>query len=136
MLARTIRTYRMADVPVGWRVRMRELSLGPLPDGWGSWSWTFHNGSCWAALGFVNDNELVAWAGLTEEVDTLPVVAVFVEELHRGSGLAAELLTSLLRGLLVAGDISVGDRIYASTGRWGRYEIVMDELGLECVTWV
>lgn len=64
-------TAPMREHPVGWRQRMRELSLGPV--GWGIWSWTFGDGSTYAAVA-VDKGQLFGWAGLTCEVDLAPVV--------------------------------------------------------------
>ena len=134
MQPRIIRTGRMREVPVGWRMAIRDLSLGPVA--WGAWSWTFHDGSCWAALGFTPDERLIGWALLTCETDLLPVVAAYVHPTHRGHGLATELLTVLLRGLIQAGDLHEGDRVFASLHRWKKYETVLGDLGLEAVQWV
>jgi GNAT superfamily N-acetyltransferase len=122
----------MRDVPVGLRSRMRELSLGPIA--WGAWSWTFHDGSCWAALAFDRD-ALVGWAALTEETDVLPVVGVYVAETHRGRGLAATLMTTLLRSLLGARVLAPGAQVYNSSWRWSKYAKIIESCGLRSLAW-
>ena len=99
---------RMDDIPVGLKPRMRELSLGPW-EPWGFHPWTFHDGSTWASLAFagatVKAEQFIGWAGLTMQIDVMPVLGVFVDEGHRGGGRAELLVTGLLRELLAAGHL-------------------------------
>ncbi len=137
MKPRTITVSRMRDIPVGLRARMRELSLGPIA--WGFWSWTFHDGSCWAALAFDGDEtreaSLVGWAALTEETDVLPVVGVYVDESHRGRGLATTLMSSLLQALIAEGVLVRGARVFNSSWRWAKYAKVIESCGLRSLAW-
>jgi len=131
-------TSRMADVPVGLKPRMRELTLGAY-EPWGFWGWTFHDGSTWAALGFDGDttraDRLVGWAGLTQQIDVLPVVGVYVAEQHRSGRRAELLVTSLLRYLVAGKILHPGSAIAAATQRWSRYREVVESCGLKCETW-
>lgn len=135
---RTITFSRTHKLPVGLRARMRELSLGPVP--WGSWSWTFQDGSCWAALCFTggetDEDTLIGWAMLTMEVDILPVVGVFVHESCRGQGIGKLLVSSLLQSLIAAGKLQPGDTVYNSSMRWPVYEKVIESCGLRSALWV
>jgi GNAT superfamily N-acetyltransferase len=116
---------------------MRALSLGPVP--WGCWSWTFHDGSCWAALGFLGgettEAALVGWAAVTLETDLLPVVGVYVQEQHRGQGLGKALVTNLLQSSISGGILSPGDAVFNSTWRWPAYEQVIQACGLRSLPW-
>ena len=129
---------RMGDIPVGLKPRMRELSLGPW-EPWGFHPWTFHDGSTWASLAFagatVKAEQLIGWAGLTMQIDTIPVLGVFVDEGHRGGGRAELLVTGLLRELLAAGHLQKRDRVAASTQRWSKYPDIIKGCGLRCMTW-
>lgn len=134
---RTISVSRMAALPVGLRAKMRQLSLGPIA--WGAWSWTFHDGSCWAALGFLGgetaEDQLVGWAALTLETDVLPVVGVYVDPAHRGIGLASQLVTTLLQSLINSDVVSRGDAVFNSTWRWPKYDNIVEACGLRSVPW-
>lgn len=128
----------MGEVPVGLKPRMRELSEGPIP--WGLWSLTHHDGSTWVALAFegqehVSEN-LIGWACVSAEYDRLPMVGAYVALDHRGNGLGSELVTTILRSLLCSGDLSLGDTLYASLGRWPTYVDLLESCGLRCVEWV
>lgn len=127
---------RMAEIPVGWRQRIRELSLGPVA--WGSWSWTFQNGDCWVACAFegveTNPEAMVGWAAVTKEVDLLPVIGAYVDEGHRGRGLATMLATALLRWLVPV-HLSPGAEVYATTHRWPGWQEVIESCGLQCRQW-
>lgn len=135
--ARTISVSRMRDVPVGLRARMRELSLGPIK--WGAWSWTFHDGSCWAALAFDGDgtshDALVGWCALTMEVDVLPVIGVYVAESQRGRGVALTLVSSLLNALLADDVLQPGAKVFNSSWRWSKYAKVIESCGLRSLKW-
>lgn len=135
--ARTITVARMRDLPVGIRSRMRELSLGPVK--WGAWSWTFHDGSCWAALAFDGPEStvgaLVGWAALTMEVDLLPVVGVYVAESQRGRGVALTLVSSLLNALLAEGVLEPGAKLFNSSWRWSKYAKVIEACGMRSLRW-
>lgn len=124
---------RMRDLPVGVRARIRELSLGPYQV-WGSWSWTFHDGSCWAACLFLGE-ELVAWAAVTLETDVRPVIGTFTAEAHRGKGFAGVVVPAVLNYLLAARVLTPGDEVACSTERWARYPQVIVGCGLRCLTW-
>lgn len=129
---------RMGEIPVGLRPRMRELSEGPDLE-WGFWGWTYHDGSTWAALGFdgatVEPSACVGWAALTMQIDTLPVVGVFVEPARRHGRRGELLLTALLRSLVCDGTLHAGAEVMAATGRWGRYPAIIESCGLRCKTW-
>jgi GNAT superfamily N-acetyltransferase len=137
MKPRTITVSRMRDIPVGLRARMRELSLGPIK--WGAWSWTFHDGSCWAALAFDGDvtdhASLVGWAALTMEVDVLPVVGVYVHEAQRGRGVALTLVSSLLNALIAEKVLEPGGKLFNSSWRWSKYAKVIEGCGLRSLKW-
>lgn len=138
MRASLILTAPMRDVPLGLRPRLRELSLGPW-EPWGFWAWTLHDGSTWASLGFDGDttraDRLVGWAGLTTQVDVIPVVGCYVAEGHRHGGRGEALLRALLGQLLLEGVLHRGDTIAAATQRWRRYPEIIEACGLRCETW-
>lgn len=123
---------------MGLKPRLRELTLGPW-EAWGFWSWTHHDGSTWAALGFDGDTTkpeaLIGWAALTMQVDDLPVVGVYVEEGKRRGGRGELLLTTLLTSLVRQGILYHGATIAASTQRWEQYPKIIGSCGLRCVTW-
>lgn len=135
--ARTITVARMRDLPVGLRARMRELSLGPIR--WGAWSWTFHDGSCWAALAFDGSEStvesLVGWCALTMEVDVLPVIGVYVDEAQRGRGFALTLVSSLLNALIAEHVLEIGGKIFNSSWRWSKYAATIEACGLRSLKW-
>ena len=123
---------------VGYRQRMRELSLGPdIP--WGTWSWTFQDGSCWASMAFENGRmtpeRMVGWAGLSMEIDKLPVVACFVDESWRRQGIGSSLVTSLLSTLRDTGKLSRRDTIFATTSRWPKFYELVEDCGMACKEW-
>jgi GNAT superfamily N-acetyltransferase len=122
----------MADVAPEVRARLRELSLGPVA--WGAWSWTFHDGSCWAAVGY-RDQRVVGWAAMTREVDARPAVGCFVAESERGRRLGTSLVDLLLKELLERGVLKTGDELFASTWRWDRWPALLERRGLACVPW-
>lgn len=134
---RTIAVSRMAELPVGLRAKMRSLTLGPIA--WGSWQWTFQDGSCWAALCFLGgettEDKLVGWAALTMEMDLLPVVGVYVHEGQRGQGFGSSLVSTLLDSLVASGVIQAGDALFNSTWRWPRYEKLIADCGLRSLPW-
>ncbi len=134
---RTIITSRMRDLPVGLRVGIRALSLGPIA--WGGWAWTFHDGSCWAALAFdghVSSETMLGWCVLTMETDTLPVIGAYVHEDARGQGLGESMATALLQYLLAHRELYPGAAIFAATQRWPKWTQVIERCGLRCLTWV
>jgi GNAT superfamily N-acetyltransferase len=116
------------------RTKLRTLSLGPVI-AWGFWSWTFH-AKAWAAVEFDDDDEPIAWAAFTPEIDELPVVGVYVRNDHRRQGLGETLLRALLEHLIRAGVIGRGSAIFASTARWSKYEPTIEDMGLRCLTWL
>lgn len=122
----------MANLAVGHRQRIRDLSLGPVP--WGAWSWTFQDGSCWAALGF-EGGEMVGWAALTMEVDTLPVIGAFVAEPARGRGIGTTLVTTLLSRLVGLRVLERGAQVFNSTWRFPAYDAIIAGCGLHSVPW-
>ena len=127
----------MAEIPVGLRQKLRELTIGPVA--WGLWSLTFHDGSTWAALAFDGPQDpehLVGWACITQEYDVHPMIGAFVLESHRGQGYAPLLVTSLARSLLGEGVLSTGDKIVATLSRWGGYVDLLEGCGLVCEEWV
>lgn len=125
---------RMRDLPVGHRQAIRELSLGPTV-AWGSWSWTFQDGSCWAACA-LQDDAIVGWAALTLEVDMLPVLGAYVAESHRKQGIGSMLVTTLLRYLLGKGVLTPGVEIFNSTWRFESYAHLLQSCGLRSRKWM
>lgn len=128
----------MSRIPVGLRPRMRELSEGP-ELAWGFWGWTHHDGSTWAAVGFdgatVAPEAMVGWAGLTMQVDVIPVVGVYVDPGFRGDRRGETLLAALLRHAVCSGILHPGSEVAAATGRWSRYPEILANHGLRCRTW-
>ncbi len=127
----------MRELPVGFRMKLRELTIGPVA--WGLWSLTFHDGSTWAALAFDGEQRpenLVGWACVTQEYDVHPMIGAYVAESHRGRGVAPTLVTSLCRDLLGRNVLTPGDTVVASTWRWDGYYALLEECGLVCETWV
>lgn len=122
---------RMADLDPKERARIRTLSLGPVP--WGAWSWTFHNGSCWAALAYA-DGVMIAWAILTREADEVPVIGAYVHPDHRRTGLGEQVVDALLAELRRSGDLNMGDVVFASTWRWSKWSPILERHGLRCVS--
>ena len=126
----------MAQHPVGWKMQMRELSLGAwAPHGF--WNWTFHDGSTWAACGF-NDTRLrpeamIGWSAITCEIDREPVLGVYVADEYRSQGFGRVLVKALLNSEIHG--IVRGSVIWASTGRWPAYFEIMREAGYRCETW-
>lgn len=127
----SIRFARMVDLDPRERARMRTLSLGPVP--WGAWSWTFHNGSCWATVATL-DGEMIAWAIVTREADEVPLIGVYVHPDHRRAGLGERVVDALLAELCRAGELSLGDVVFASTWRWGKWVELLERHGLRCAT--
>ena len=123
---------KMSDLPVGHRQRIRELSLGPIA--WGAWSWTFQDGSCWAAVGFDGD-EVIGWSACTFEVDMLPVVGAFVAPSWRGRGTGSVLVTTLLRYLGGRRMIAPGAEIFNSTWRFPAYDGLIESCGFKSRRW-
>lgn len=122
----------MRMVPVGVRQRMRELSLGPVA--WGMWSWTFQDGSCWASYA-ATGGEVVGWAAISEEVDSLPVVGCYVHNENRGRGLAQALIASTCHLVTDTGRLRTGDELFCAIHRWPRYTTVLAALGLIARPW-
>lgn len=116
---------------------MRQLSLGPIA--WGFWSWTFQDGSCWAARchegGETTEESMIGWAALTMEMDMLPVVGVYVAAEHRKQGVGGQLVTTLLQSLLSSGDLVKGDAIFAANYMWERYPSIIEACGIRCLKW-
>lgn len=117
---------------------MRELSEGP-DLAWGFWGWVHHDGSTWATLGFdghtVTADRMIGWAGMTMQIDNIPVIGVYIDPPYRGARRAEALLGTLLRALVAAEALAPGATVAAATGRWSRYEEVVGSCGLRCVTW-
>lgn len=131
---RTIVTGYMRELPVGYKVQMRELSLGPVA--WGMWSWTFHDGSTRAAVAIDGSGQVIAWSALSTEVDKLPVVGVFVPEEYRRAGLARRLVQTVLLEGIAANLLEPGAAVFASVWRWSKYPEVIASCGLVCTPWV
>lgn len=127
----------MAKIPVGLRVRLRELTIGPVA--WGLWSLTFHDGSTWAALAFDGEpgpDTIMGWACITQEYDVVPMIGAYVAEAHRRKGVAATLVSSLAWSLLGEGVLNPGDTLVATLSRWPRYVELLEGCGLVCEEWV
>lgn len=132
-MMRTLVIGKIHELPVGWRTRLRELTLGPVA--WGIWSWTFHDGSTWAAV-LIEDDEPQAWAALTLQTDVLPVVGCYVPEARRGRGEGVELVRALLTHLVEHDRVlSRGSAVFASTWRWPKYVELLESVGLRCLEW-
>lgn len=132
----TITVTKMSDVPVGYKPRLRELTIGPVA--WGLWSLTFHDGSTWAVMAFDDEpaaESLIGWGALTYEYDELPMVGVYVGPDTRQRGVGSLLLTTLLRSLIASGDLEYGATVVASTARWPRYFELAESCGVNCVLW-
>lgn len=123
----------MRDIAIGHRMRLRELTIGPVA--WGLWSLTFHDGSTWAAMALDDAGEIQAWACLTQEYDVDPMIGVYVPPENRKEGLAPLLVTSLCRYLLGQSVLLPNDVVVASTWRWPAYFKVLASCGLICKEW-
>lgn len=129
--------YKMADIRPELKARMRSLSLGPVA--WGAWSWTFHNGSCWASMIFDGPNDtperLIGWVILTKETDQLPVVGCYIRKDQRKKGYGTAMVTGLLLGLMNVNILSKGDAIFNSLHRWPAYKEIIKSCGLRSLVW-
>lgn len=134
-MSKSIKLFKMIDVPAAWRNYMRrDLSLGrDVEDGFQAW--TYQDGSCWAALGFAGD-DLVCWAAITKQIDYYPVIGCYTRQDHRGKGFAALTIDALLRDLMNAGELEEGDHIFASTHRWRKYTQLIEAYDLVCEQWI
>lgn len=133
----TITVARMADIPVGLKPRMRELTIGPVA--WGLWSLTFHDGSTWAAIAYDGDpcaENMIGWGAVTWEYDALPMIGVYVGEDARQRGVGSLIVTTLLRSLVSSGDLEPGATLVASTARWSKYFELADSCGMSCQEWL
>jgi GNAT superfamily N-acetyltransferase len=133
----TVTVARMSEVPVGFKPRMREMTIGPVA--WGLWSLTFHDGSTWAVLAFDGQpaaENLIGWGALTLEYDALPMIGVYVGPGHTGRGVGSLLCTTLLRSLLASGDLEPGATIVAAVGRWPKYYELAESCGVVCTEWL
>lgn len=146
---------KMKDVPSAWRPRLRELSFGP--DAGGMWAWTYQDGSCWVAVlqryeappsdwlvgqsrrqeplssnDRVQANQhIVAWAALTKEVDSLPVVGCYVAREDRRAGLGKLVSAHLLQRL----DLPLATAVYAVSENWAAWPKILSDLGLVHFEW-
>ena len=126
----------MADVPVGLKPRLRELTIGPVA--WGLWSLTHHDGSTWGVLAFdgvESPENLIGWGALTYEYDSLPMIGAYVDPETRQRGVGSLLFTTLVRSLLASGDLEFGATVVAATARWPKYTELGEQCGIEVVLW-
>lgn len=127
---------KMSEVPVGFKPRMRELTIGPVA--WGLWSLTFHDGSTWAALAFDGEQRaenIIGWGALTFEYDELPMVGVYVDPDARARGMGSMILTTMLRSAIASEILEYGSTVVAATARWPKYFELAEECGVRCVLW-
>ena len=128
----------MGDLRPGLKHRFRELTYGPIA--WGAWSWSFQDGSCWVALYFDGANQtaetMVAWAAVTAEVDTRPVIGCYVAETHRKKGIAELVISTLLRHLIASGKIEPEETLFAKADWFPKYPELLESLGLVYAEWV
>ena len=127
---------KMSEVPVGFKPRLRELTIGPVA--WGLWSLTFHDGSTWAVIAFDGDQRtenIIGWGALTYEYDALPMVGVYVNPQTRQKGVGSLLLTTLLRSLTASEILEYGATVVAATARWSKYYDLCESCGIECILW-
>ena len=132
----TITVARMSEVPVGFKPRLRALTIGAVA--WGLWSLTHHDGSTWCAIAFDGEpsaDNIVGWGALTYEYDALPMAGVYVDPDTRQRGVGSLLFTTMIRSLIASEDLEFGAQVYVTSWRWPRYESLGEECGIECVTW-
>lgn len=135
----TVSIGMMRDFAVGIRQALRDnLTLGPAVP-LGMWQWTLMDGSTWAAVlhdgDDVTGDNIIGWAGFSQELDLRSVIGVYIAPTYRGRGYATTLVRALLSQLLGRDVLATGEQVYATTSRWPQYEEILDELGLECVEW-
>lgn len=121
----------MCDLTEDMREGIRKNSLGPIA--YGSWSWTWSKGATYAAVAMDGD-DMIGWAIVTEDVDSLPVIGLFVVQAYRRTGLS-ELIVSTLLNWLTPAILPPGSQIFASLGRWPKYTKVIRKAGHEAVLW-
>jgi GNAT superfamily N-acetyltransferase len=124
---------KMSDLTEATREMIRHNSLGP-HIAWGSWSWSFHTGDCWAAIAYNEDCMMMGWAAITKETDRCPVMGVYILKDHRKKGLGRIILTALLNWLTPA-ILPKDSTIYASTERWPTYFEIAKNCGHRCQLW-
>lgn len=129
--------YKMSSLSPKLRSRMRALSLGPIA--WGFWTWTFHQGDCWAVMVFDGDEELpekmIGWAAITREMDHLPVIGCYILEQHRKLGVGRAAVVKLLKNLVDTHVLAKGDPIFNSSHRWPKYKEIIESCGLRALHW-
>ncbi len=106
---------------------IRHHSLGPSTQ-WGSWSWSWSKGDTFGAIAYDDECAITGWAMLTNDIDRLPVVGVYVLEDHRGTGLSKVLLTTLVNWLTPE-FLPKGSEIFASFERWSAYPGIIASTG-------
>ncbi len=119
---------RMADVPTEWRPRMRELTFGPYKGS--MWRWSFHDGSTWVAVLFV-DKLLVGWSVLTLQEEPHPVLGVYVDSEFRGCNYAYDLVVRVLQGCRE----KIKDCVYAVSKYWPPYKELIERFGWKHLEW-
>ena len=129
---------KMPDLAVGYRQRLRELTLGPGTP-WGMWQWPLRGGAVWAMIAFwgtdLRTDQMIGWSAVSLEEDLIPVIGCFVAPTYRKRGLATTLVTSVIHSLRGTGVLADGDEVAAVTSRWPMYEDVIAACGLVCKEW-
>lgn len=128
----------MREFNVGYKLRMRELTLGPsIPQG--IWALTFADGSTYAAIYFdgveQKPDAIIAWAVATREIDYDWVLGCYTDPAHRGKGAGSAVTSTLLTNLLDSGLLEEGSQLFASTWRWSKYAKIGKALGLDIIPW-
>lgn len=131
----------MEAVPLGYRLRLRELTLGWLADG--LQPMTHHDGgSTWAAMIFDSHaldprdpRDICSWAGATLQYDGEMMIGVYTDGGCTGRGYGSLAVKALLHHLLAEHALAPGDHVNASTWRWPRYAEIVSSCGLECRPW-
>ncbi len=120
---------RMADVPSEWRPRLRELSFGPYKGS--MWRWSYHDGSTWVVVLFVN-KMLVGWSCMTCQEEPYPVLGVYVDDDLRGQNYAYDLVVKLLQHCR---EKVTDGKVYAVNNYWPHYKALIERFGWQHLEW-